>query len=112
MRNCNKVIAIARTTINPEEGEPAALEYSLCQKEGLEGEILYSLRVDKRNLGGELIEREETPPLTGSLADAIACAEAFAKGTVPPAVLLEMIDEWYDSYFESDFPTSIHSAGE
>ncbi|MCL2360613.1 MAG: DUF6514 family protein [Defluviitaleaceae bacterium] len=108
MRNCNNVIAIAQATIQPDGGEQVALGYFLCQHTGPEGEILYGLRVDKRHLEGGLIEREETPPLTGSLADATAMAEAFAKGTVPPCVLLEMVDEWYSQFF----PSGIHAAGE
>jgi len=99
MRSCNKIIAIAQTVIHPDEGEQVTLEYYLCQSTGHEDEILYALRVDKRHPDGGLIEREETPALTGSLADATAMAEAFAKGTVPPSVLLEMVDEWYGNFF-------------
>jgi len=99
MRNCNKAIAIAQTVIHLDEGEQVALEYYLCQSTGQEDEVLYGLRVDKRHPDGGLIEREETTALTGSLADATAMAEAFAKGTVPPSVLLEMVDEWYGNFF-------------
>jgi len=111
MRDCNKAIAIAQTTIQPDDGEQVGLEYYLCQQVGVEGETLYSLRVDKRHMNGGLIEREETPALTGSLTDATAMAEAFARGTVPPSVLLEMVDEWYTTFFSSNLVPSVHAAG-
>ena len=96
MRNCDQVMTIAHATIHPEDGEPLVLEYFLRLLTGQEDEVLYGLRVDKRTPGGMLLEREETPALTGSLEDATTLAKTFAKGTVPPCVLLEMVDEWYD----------------
>lgn len=108
MSDSNNTIAIAQTTIQPDDGGILALEYFVCLLTGQEGEVLYGLRVDKRHPGGELIEREETPALTGSLAEITALAETFAAGTVPPCVLLEMVDEWY----ESSFPSCKHTARE
>ena len=102
MQQCNQVIAIAHATIcpdnGPDEGKLLALEYSLRCITGSEGEDLYGLRVDKRYPSGVLIEREETSALTGSLDEATALAEAFATGTVPPCVLLEMVDEWHEVF--------------
>jgi len=95
MSRVSNVIAVAQATIHPEGGELAALEYFLRCFTGPEGEILYGLRVDKRHPGGDLIEREETEALTGSLHEVTVLAEAFAAGTVTPCVLLEMVEEWF-----------------
>ena len=108
MLSHNQAILIAQTTIRPDEGEALALEYFVCMQTGSEDEVLYGLRVDKRHPDGGLIEREETPALTGSLAEAKTLAETFAAGSVPPCVLLEMVDEWY----ESSLPSCKHTAGE
>ena len=101
MLSGNDSIAIAQATIHPDEDGVLTLEYYVCIFTGLEGEVLYGLRVDKRHQEGGLIEREETPPITGSLAEIKAMAERFAAGTVPPCVLLEIIDEWYETSFAS-----------
>ena len=93
----SEVINIASTVIQPEDYDALNLVYSLRKLSGPDGEELFALRVDKRTLSGTLIEREETPAITGSLDDATAIANAFAAGTVPPCVLLELVDEWYGS---------------
>ena len=108
MTNGNQVIAVAKAIIHPDESLPRALEYYIYQKAGLGGRPLYGLRVDKRSLDGELLEREETPSITSSLEEVMALANAFATGTVPPCVLLEMVDEWYDL----DDPAGVHTAWE
>jgi len=93
--NGTNIIAVAQATIHPEGGELMNLEYFLRQFTGPEGEALYGLRVDMRRPGGELVEREETEALTGSIAEVTVLAEAFAAGTVMPYVLLEMVEEWF-----------------
>lgn len=108
MHSSKQVIAIAQATIHPEDREVLALEYFLRQFTGQEGEVLYGLRVDKRNTEGVLLQREETSAITGSLEEATALAMLFAKGTVPPCTLLEMVDEWHDL----DLPPCEHATGE
>ena len=76
------------------------LEYSLRCITGPQGEDFYGLRVDKRSQDGTLLEREETPAFTSSLSEATALANTFAVGTVPPCVLLEMLDECYSTFNE------------
>ena len=98
MRQCNSIIPISKATISPDNEKKSILEYSLRCITGSEGENLYGLRVDKRCLNGKLLQREETPALTNMLSEATALAEAFTTGTVPPCVLLEMVDEWYSSF--------------
>ena len=87
-------VLIASANICQDDGQEWTLEYFLQTFEGLGGEDLYSLRVDKKTLKGDLAESEETFTITNSYGDALAMAEAFAAGTVPPSVLLEMADEW------------------
>ena len=95
MVKTNNVIPVTTTTVHPDDGEMAILEYYLRCFTGPEDEVLYGLRVDMRHPGGDLIEREETPALTGSMADVVVLAKAFAAGTVMPYVLLEMVEEWF-----------------
>jgi len=91
----NNVNPVAQATIHPEGGELMELEYFLRSYTGPEGETLYGMRVDMRHPGGDLIEREETQALSGSMADVAELVEAFAAGTVPPCVLHEMVTEWF-----------------
>ena len=93
----NQTIAVAQATIHPDDGELSVLDYSLRCTTGPEGETLYRLRVDKRCPNGNLKEREETAAITSSLDEAMALAKAFAAGTVPPCVLLEMVDDWLNA---------------
>jgi len=95
MKVCLNVIPIAQATVQPDDGKVVELEYFVRCITGPEGEALYGLRVDKRQPGGDLIEREETEALTGSIDEATVLAEAFAEGTVMPCVLLEMVEEWF-----------------
>ena len=97
MYHC-KIIPVARMSFSPDDVEAMTLEYSLRCVTGPEGEDVFGLRVDKRRQGGQLVEREETPALTSSQGEATAMAKAFAAGTVPPCVLLEMVDEWHESF--------------
>jgi len=99
MNTSTTIIPVAKATIQPEDSELLVLDYSLRCLTGPEGETLYGLRVDKRLPNGVLIEREETPGLTGSMEDAKTLAETFAAGTVPPCVLLEMVAEYYEPMF-------------
>jgi len=99
MNNCTQITPIAKAIIHPEDDDQVALEYAVRCIVGPEGETLYGLRVDKRSLAGVLIEREETPGLTGSMDEATVLAETFAAGTVPPCVLLEMVADYYVPVF-------------
>ena len=93
--NSTNIIEIAKSTVQLESGELMSLEYFLRCFTGPEGEALYGLRVDMRRPDGQLVERQETEPLTGSIEEATVLAEAFAAGTVMPYVLLEMVEEWF-----------------
>ena len=100
MYNRNDLEAVAQAIICPDNSEAMTLEYFLRKLTDPDGEIAYGLRVDKRQQKGVLVEREETTALTRSLADITAMAKAFAAGSVPPCVLIEMVDEWHEVMFE------------
>ena len=95
--NQGNVEKVGVATIRQDSGDEWVLEYYLQCYEGLGGEQLYSLRIDKSTPDGVLAEREETFALTESYKSAFEMAVAFYRGTVPPSVLLEMADEWCSS---------------
>ena len=84
---------VSSATIRQEDGQEWLLEYYLQTIESPGGTI-FGLRVDKSTLDGVLVEREETSATTEYEEQALAMIHAFAKGTVPPSVLLEMVDDW------------------
>ena len=98
MRGNINTIPITQVRFSTDKDHLLILEYSLRCVAGPQGEDLYGLRVDKRNQEGLLLEREETPAFTNSHSEATALAKTFAVGTVPPCVLLEMLDEWYSTF--------------
>jgi len=71
-------------------------------------EHFYALRVDKLSRDGILLEREETCAFTDCKLEALAMVNAFAVGTVPPCVLLEMTDEWA---MQRSYAHTYHMAG-
>jgi len=85
---------ITEVTIQHDDGLQWIFVYYLQTISTDRGEHFYALRVDKLSRDGVLLEREDTYALTDSKNEAIAMAQAFARGTVPPSVLLEMADEW------------------
>ena len=111
MRQCKKAIPITQAKVTTDNEKTLVLEYSLRCINGSGGGELYGLRVDKRSPTGALLEREETPALTDSRVEAIALAEAFAAGTVPPCVLLEMVDEWHGVFIKDIFAHPLGCTG-
>ena len=84
---------IAHTTIQQEDGTEWLLEYYLQTRHRPEESTIYGIRVDKSTLDGVLIDREGT--FVSECRDSVlAMVTAFAKGTVPPSVLYEMVDDW------------------
>ncbi|MCL2500586.1 MAG: DUF6514 family protein [Defluviitaleaceae bacterium] len=85
---------ISEVTVQHENGMQWIFVYYLqAIPSHSEGE-LFAIRVDKLTRDGILLEKNETYPLTSSRREAMAMVKAFAKGTVPPSVLMEMADEW------------------
>ena len=86
---------IAKAEIHTENGENWILDYFIQVFESVDDDTkVYGVRVDKSTPEGVLNEREETMAITESHEEALQIANAFAKGCVPPVVLLEMADEW------------------
>lgn len=85
---------VTEETIRHENGTQSIFVYYLQTIRTEKDEYFYALRVDKLSRDGILLEREETYALTDSKPQALAMAQAFARGTVPPSVLMEMADEW------------------
>ena len=83
---------VARATICTDDGMEWVLEYFLQNKGDDSG--LLGLRVDKSTPDGVLVERCETAGLTPCRDTIMKMVDAFAKGTVPPSVLMEMTAEW------------------
>jgi hypothetical protein len=86
---------VASAEITTESGEQWILHYFLQSFDGENGEEYFGIRIDKSTPEGVLEEREETPAITENREAALHMAKAFAKGSVPPVVLLEMTDEWF-----------------
>lgn len=84
---------ITEVTIQHQNGDQWILVYYLRAINTQEGDV-YALRVDKLSRDGILLEKAETFGLTASKKEAMHMAMAFAKGTVPPCVLLEVADEY------------------
>lgn len=85
---------VADEKIRLESGETWVLSYYVPVFSGEDGEEIFGLRVEKKSPEGDLLESEETPPLTADRDEIFAMARAFARGSVPPVTLLEMADEW------------------
>ena len=86
---------VSQETICHENRGALTLEYYLRGHTGPDGETQYGMRIDMRNPDGELLERDETTGLSTSIADVAELAKAFAKGTVEPSFLHEMVEECF-----------------
>ena len=86
---------IAKKAIQTDSGVDLVLEYSLHSRKGEEGEMLYSLEIKKSTPDGVLLERETTAAITNNRETALTAANAFAHGTVLPASLLEIADDYF-----------------
>jgi len=89
------VIAVAQAYIFLDEWELISLEYYLRCYTGQKRETMYGIRIDKRYPEGDLIERDETAALSTSFNDVRDLVEAFARGTVMPCTLHDMVGEWF-----------------
>jgi len=99
---------ISEATVQNDSGVQWIFVYFLQTITTERNEHFYALRVDKLSRDGILLEREETCAFTDSKEDALAMAGAFARGSVPPGVLLEMTDEWS---MQISYARTYHMAG-
>ena len=101
---------ITEVTVKHENGAQWVFVYYLQTQISKEEGELFAIRVDKISRDGILLERAETYALTDIREEALTMLHAFAKGTVPPSVLLEMADEW-DFNLQSTPAHTYHRAG-
>ena len=85
---------IAFGKLEQEDGQKWLLEYYLQTVKTPEDGTLYGIKVEKSTLDGVLTESEETFAITDNRDEIMLMINAFARGTVPPCVLLEMVDDW------------------
>ena len=85
---------IASATICQDDGDEWRLDYFLQTCQGLEGKVLYFIKVSKSTLQGVMVQASETFVNTSRREEALKIINAFAIGTVPPWVLPEMVEEW------------------
>ncbi|MCL2204256.1 MAG: DUF6514 family protein [Defluviitaleaceae bacterium] len=102
---------ICEVTIRHEDGTEWVLVYYVQVISSRDDGELYALRVDKLATDGKVLEREQTCALTDSRLEAVEMAKAFAKGTVPPSVLVEMADEWITELTVNMPAHTYHRAG-
>lgn len=95
---------VSKASIVTDNNDEWMLKYYVKMNANDEGVNFYGLGIEKSTPDGVLIEREETDALTESRETAFAMAQAFAKGTVLPAFLLEMVDECYSQFMDSALP--------
>ena len=88
----------ATTQIVTDNGTTWTLEYYLQTYENSYGKQLYGIKVDKLDLYGIVAESSETYAITESHSVAASILSYLACGTVPPCVLLEMVDEWFSAH--------------
>ena len=84
---------VAQATMHVDSGETWQLTYLLQAIDTQEG-IAYGLVIHKQHPAGTLAESADTGAFTPERDTALRMAHAFAAGTVPPGVLLEMADDW------------------
>ena len=92
MCDCTGYVAVARNTVHADEDYEIVLEYTILKRE-----TYYGLRVDKRSVDGELLDREQQPALTGSLEEMMTLTNAFSAGTVFPCTLNDLLEDWYSN---------------
>jgi len=85
---------LTNVNVQNEDGKCWLMKYYLRTIVGEGGKHFYALRVDQCDEAGTTEQTDATPAFTSSLDEAKALAERFARGTVMPCVLLEMVDDW------------------
>jgi len=99
LKNQNTLVETAEITT--ERGTTWKLSYYLQTYESSDGTKAFGIKVDKLSANDEIVEQAETFAITKDFYKARAITAYLAKGTVPPCVLLEMVDEWFSSEDET-----------
>ena len=74
------------------------LDYYVQSYQSSNGSELYGIKVDKLDSEGVVAESSETFAITDDKNKAMSMLSFLAKGSVPPCVLLEMVDEWFAAF--------------
>ena len=74
------------------------LDYYVQTYQSSNGSELYGIKVDKLDDEGVIAESSETFAITDDRNKAMSMLSFLAKGSVPPCVLLEMVDEWFAAF--------------
>ena len=93
--NYNKQSPDATAKITTECGTTWSLEYYMQTYISSNGKELFGIKVDKLCADGFIAETEETYAISDCPKKTTALLLYLANGTVPPCVLLEMVDEWF-----------------
>jgi len=88
---------VATATMEADNGVTWLLEYYLQTYESSNGAELYGVKVDKLSSDGVLKESSETFAITDEHGKAQKIINFLASGSVPPCVLVEMVDEWFSN---------------
>jgi len=81
--------------VSIENGETLFLDYRLQTYASTSNDVaLYGIKVCKRN-HQTIQEEAETYAITDCRNKAVAIMVYLSNGTVPPCVLMEMVDEWF-----------------
>jgi len=78
------------------------LDYYVQSYQSSDGVDLYGIKVDKLDDEGIVVESSETFAITDDKNKAMSMLSFLANGSVPPCVLLEMVDEWFSSIEEEE----------
>lgn len=82
--------------VSCEESGVWSLDYYLQTYTSSDEQELYGIKVCKRS-GNEVLEENETFAISDCRVQTTTMLEYLANGTVPPSVLLEMVDEWFSN---------------
>jgi len=78
-----------------EDGGSWVLQYFLQTYQSTDETPMFGVRVEKLTQEGKLLESNETFAITASRDEALDIADYLAKGTVPPCVLMDLVEEWF-----------------
>lgn len=90
-------VPVAVAEIVTEDNIVWTLEYFLqtYEVEDVNSESKFGVKVAKLHESGTIAEFAESFAITCNFDEAMQVLAYLARGTVPPCVLAEMIDEWY-----------------
>lgn len=98
MANSKGLSPAAKAEMVVDEKVKWILDYYVQSYQSSNGSELYGIKVDKLDEEGIIAESSETFAITDDKDKAMSMLSFLAKGSVPPCVLLEMVDEWFATF--------------